>query len=87
MSEERNEIVMELDIETFEKSVAGSGTHLKMKLRQKPEEGPFLQLELRDRLTVHELPVKLLKTAHWPRFQRPELPDPIKSKLRSTGAM
>ncbi|KAK6049662.1 Hus1-like protein [Cooperia oncophora] len=90
MSEERNEIVLELDIEVFEKSVAGSCTHLKMKLRQKPEEGPFLQLELRDRLTVHEIPIKLLKTAYWPKYQRPDLPNsmmgiyfpPVKSVMK-----
>ncbi|XGW17407.1 hypothetical protein V3C99_002201 [Haemonchus contortus] len=76
VSDERNEIVMELDIEVFEKSVAGSRSHLKVKLRQKPEQGPFLQLELRDKLTVHEIPVKLLKTAHWLKYQRPDLPNP-----------
>ncbi|KAK6050566.1 Hus1-like protein [Cooperia oncophora] len=66
-----------------------------MKLRQKPEESgawriPFLQLELRDRLTVHEIPIKLLKTAYWPKYQRPDLPNsmmgiyfpPVKSVMK-----
>ncbi|VDO66722.1 unnamed protein product [Heligmosomoides polygyrus] len=83
VSEERNEIVMEVDIDDFEKSVAGSHSYLKIKLRQK---SPFLQLELRDRGTIHELPVKLIKTAHWPLYQRPDLPNiyfpPIKSVMR-----
>ncbi|KAK5974693.1 hypothetical protein GCK32_010063 [Trichostrongylus colubriformis] len=90
MSEERNEIVLELDIEVFEKSVAGSRSHLKMKLRQNPGEGPFLQLELRDRMTTHVIPIKLLKTAHWPKYDRPDLPDatmgvyfpPVKAVMR-----
>ncbi|RCN26721.1 hypothetical protein ANCCAN_27553 [Ancylostoma caninum] len=51
---------------------------------------PFLQLELRDKGTVHELPVKLIKTAHWPLYRRPDVPrgmmgvyfPPIKSVLR-----
>lgn len=90
VSEERNEIVMEVDIDDFEKSVAGSHSYLKIKLRQKANQSPFLQLELRDRGTIHELPVKLIKTAHWPLYQRPDLPNsmmgvyfpPIKSVMR-----
>ncbi|WKX99828.1 hypothetical protein Q1695_014591 [Nippostrongylus brasiliensis] len=90
VSEERNEIVLELDIEDFDKSVAGAHSYLKIKLRQKPNQSPFLQLELRDRGTVHELPVKLIKTAHWPMYRRPDLPSgvmgvyfpPMKSVMR-----
>ncbi|KIH62219.1 Hus1-like protein [Ancylostoma duodenale] len=90
VSEERDEIVMELDIDDFEKSVTGVHSYLKIKLRQKPNQKPFLQLELRDKGTVHELPVKLIKTAHWPLYRRPDVPrgmmgvyfPPIKSVLR-----
>ncbi|EYB88279.1 hypothetical protein Y032_0250g162 [Ancylostoma ceylanicum] len=90
VSEEMNEIVMELDIDDFEKSVTGVHSYLKIKLRQKPNQKPFLQLELRDKGTVHELPVKLIKTAHWPLYRRPDVPrgmmgvyfPPIKSVLR-----
>ncbi|EPB76201.1 hypothetical protein ANCCEY_04679 [Ancylostoma ceylanicum] len=38
VSEEMNEIVMELDIDDFEKSVTGVHSYLKIKLRQKPNQ-------------------------------------------------
>ncbi|VDK48760.1 unnamed protein product [Cylicostephanus goldi] len=90
VSEERDEIVMELDIEDLEKSVVGVHSYLKIKLRQKPNQKPFLQVELRDKGTIHELPVRLIKTAHWAMFRRPDVPrgvlgvyfPPIRSVMR-----
>ncbi|KAK6741965.1 hypothetical protein RB195_009691 [Necator americanus] len=74
VSDEKNEIVMELDIDDFEKSVTGIHSYLKIKLRQKSNQKPFLQLELRDRGTIHELPIRLIKTAHWSMYRRPNTP-------------
>ncbi|KAJ1372201.1 hypothetical protein KIN20_034293 [Parelaphostrongylus tenuis] len=90
VSEERNEIVMELDVDYFEKSVCGAQSYLKIKLRQKSDQKPFLQLELRDRGVVHELPIKLVKIAHWDVYQRPIVAQgmmgvyfpPVKSVMR-----
>ncbi|KJH50518.1 transcription initiation factor IID, subunit [Dictyocaulus viviparus] len=90
VSEERNEIVMELDVEDFEKSLSSAHSYLKIKLRQKSNQKPFLQLELRDKGIIHELPVKLVKTAYWEIYQRPNVNSgimglyfpPIKSVMR-----
>ncbi|VDM73087.1 unnamed protein product [Strongylus vulgaris] len=86
-SEERDEIVMELDIEDFERNVIGGHSYLKMKLRQKANQKPFLQVELRDRGTRHELPVRLIKTAQWSMFRRPDVPRGVTLKVNNNGEM
>uniref|UniRef100_A0A1I7X6G5 RECA_2 domain-containing protein n=1 Tax=Heterorhabditis bacteriophora TaxID=37862 RepID=A0A1I7X6G5_HETBA len=87
LSEDKNEIVLELDVDDFAKSITGSHNYVKIKLSNR-NQGPHFRIELRSIDIIHEVPVTVIQSKNWPMYNKPFVGDQkARTLVSSNGEM